>query len=173
MVSVPRGIATQRLLKRNPTLSQEDAERRIASQLTNAERYQSCHVLLSNHEDKDSTSPDALPHQLERAWRHLMSRVEADPDAGSVQREWRSNGGDAEAWRGLLDAKPAEARHEFLRVAEATLDCLESWRPDPNADSGSLRSLTLALIRLPHPHWAASSHGSLGVPALLSTSHRG
>jgi len=90
------GIALERLLKRNSHLSQGDALKRIESQASARERFEACHVLLSNH----ATEQD-METQVDYAWAQLEERLHAP--SGFLEETWTRHGGDRRVWRHLRD----------------------------------------------------------------------
>ena len=67
VVVVPVSVARERLMMRNK-ISEEDANKRIASQMTNRERVKRADVVISNQGDLESTQA-----QLVEAWNGMKS----------------------------------------------------------------------------------------------------
>ena len=80
VVSVPPLVARERLMRRNG-LSAAEAEARIASQLSNAEREARADIILS------TDCPLAqVRGRVEEAWRGLQARIALVPQAASSER---------------------------------------------------------------------------------------
>eukprot|EP00754_Rhynchopus_humris_P015820 Rhum_TRINITY_DN14478_c0_g1::Rhum_TRINITY_DN14478_c0_g1_i3::g.90298::m.90298/K02318/COASY; phosphopantetheine adenylyltransferase / dephospho-CoA kinase len=99
-VVVPPSVAKERLMKRN-SLTAEEAEKRIASQLPSSERISTAHLLLSSHKDEA-----ALFASVDEAWRGLLGRVD-------VTFESLSGDGLPQRLAGLL----AASAHPATRAA--------------------------------------------------------
>lgn len=114
-----RPEAKRRLMERN-ALSEEDAEKRIAAQLTNEERLQKSNVLICSEWDAEQTQ-----EQLAEAWAGAQARsangLLAAAEAGSLAHRWNAAlvelGLDKDAalcqswWRRIRDAYTDPYRH--------------------------------------------------------------
>lgn len=85
VVMVPENTAKERLMARN-SLAEEEALKRIRSQMTNGQRIARAHVVLSNHRDAAATHA-----QVEVAWEGVAARskmVLGDSLSGALQARW-------------------------------------------------------------------------------------
>eukprot|EP01063_Lacrimia_lanifica_P011230 TRINITY_DN1804_c0_g1_i1.p1 TRINITY_DN1804_c0_g1~~TRINITY_DN1804_c0_g1_i1.p1 ORF type:complete len:728 (+),score=298.71 TRINITY_DN1804_c0_g1_i1:45-2228(+) len=105
---VPPAVARQRLMARN-NLSEAEADKRLASQMSSVARTAAAHVLLSNHGERAG-----LEAQLVQAWEALEARrgVKFDELEGlaAVWREHAAGGDLAYWWRELRDRYTARGR---------------------------------------------------------------
>lgn len=75
---LPPHEAVSRVMKRDGR-TKEDAERRIASQLSNQKRVDCAHVVLSTQ-----WQPEETQLQVERAWSELQKRIKSEPPQHSL-----------------------------------------------------------------------------------------
>jgi len=97
VVVVPENVAKERLMERNK-LSEEDALKRIRSQLTNDQRLAKAHIVLGNQWGREESKK-----QVDQAWAGIMGRSNCIMPTG-IAGGGLGGGGLAERWSSACDA---------------------------------------------------------------------
>ena len=128
---IPPAVAKARLMERN-SLSAEDAEKRIASQLTGPERMTTAHVLLSNHKDVAALSEDTL-----LAYKDVLSRTSTTLSSlDGIAATWSQLAADAGLtpestaywWREVRD-RYAQTGRDYHTLSHLEEVCCEGSPP--------------------------------------------
>eukprot|EP01059_Diplonema_ambulator_P036993 TRINITY_DN9567_c1_g1_i1.p1 TRINITY_DN9567_c1_g1~~TRINITY_DN9567_c1_g1_i1.p1 ORF type:complete len:721 (+),score=242.84 TRINITY_DN9567_c1_g1_i1:1063-3225(+) len=100
----PPNVAKQRLIERN-NLTEEEADKRMASQITGLERMGSAHILLSNHKGFEE-----FRSSIDAAWHSMVARSEVTLSSlDGVAKRWAGMDKNADLrlashwWRVLRD----------------------------------------------------------------------